>query len=78
MGVNYKFYKLALATGTCHLPLQGLNHELLHLLIFKPTPPRPLGPERNSVESRIEALCTLGKTSRTGLQTVRYSQEPIL
>ena len=26
-------YKLALATGTCHL-LQGLNHVLLQLLIF--------------------------------------------
>ena len=27
-------YKLALAIGTCHLPLQGLNHVLLQLLIF--------------------------------------------
>ena len=28
--VNYKW---ALAMGTCHLPLQGLNHMLLQLLI---------------------------------------------
>ena len=34
-------YKLALAIGTCYLPLQGLNHVLLRLLIFK-TPERSL------------------------------------
>ena len=27
------------------------------------------------VESRSEALCVQGKTGRTGLQTVKYSQE---
>ena len=27
-------YKLALAMGTCQLPLQRLNHVLLQLLIF--------------------------------------------
>ena len=27
-------YKLALATGTCHLALQGFDYVLLHLLIF--------------------------------------------
>ena len=27
-------YKLALAIGTCHLPLQGLNQVLLQLLTF--------------------------------------------
>ena len=27
-------YKLALAMGACHLPLQGLGHVLLQLLIF--------------------------------------------
>ena len=27
-------YKLVLAMGTCHVPLQGLNHVLLQLQIF--------------------------------------------
>ena len=27
-------YQLALATGTCHLPLQGVSHVLLRLLVF--------------------------------------------
>ena len=27
-------YTLALAMGACHLPLQGLNHVLLQLLVF--------------------------------------------
>ena len=48
---------------SCHLPLQGLNHMLLQLLIFN-TPWR--------VESRNEALCAQGKTGKTGLQIVRY------
>ena len=30
-GINYK---LALAVGTCHLPLQGLSQVLLQLLTF--------------------------------------------
>ena len=54
---------------SCHLPLQGLNHMLLQLLIFN-TPLR--------VESRNEALCAQGKTGKTGLQIVRYFQELIL
>ena len=29
-------YKLALAMGTCHRPLQGLNHVLLQLLALNP------------------------------------------
>ena len=29
-------YKLALAMGTCHPPLQGLNHVLLQLLALNP------------------------------------------
>ena len=65
-------YKLAIAIGTYHLPLQGLNHELLQLLSFN-TPWKQF-----RVESRDEALCALGKTGRTGLQIVRYFQELIL
>ena len=46
--------------GTCHLPLQGLNHVLLQLLIF------------NTLwrEFRVEKWGTLcsGKTGRTGLK----------
>ena len=61
-----------LQIGTCHLPLQGLNHALRQLLTFT-TPWKEL-----RVESRNEALCALGKTGRTGLQIVRYFQEPIL
>ena len=62
-------YNLALAMGTCHLPLQWLNHVLLQLLTFN-TPSKEF-----RVESRNEALCALGKTGRTGLQMVRYFQE---
>ena len=66
-------YKLAFSIGTCHLPLQGLNHVLLQLLTFN----TPLKEFR--VESRTEADTeALGKTGRTGLQIVRYFQEPIL
>ena len=64
--------KRQLQIGTCHLPLQGLNHELLQLLTFN-TPRKEL-----RVESRKEALWALGKTGRTGVQMVRYSQEKIL
>ena len=61
-----------LQIGTCHLPLQGLNHMLLQLLTFD-TPWKEF-----RVEGRNEALCALGKTGKTGLQIVRYFQEPIL
>ena len=44
-------YKLAPAMGNCHLPLQGLNHVLLQLLIAN-TPWKEL-----RVESRSEAGC---------------------
>ena len=59
---------LALATGTCHLPLQGLNHVLLQLLTFN-TPWRVF-----RVESRKEAWCGGGEqgTGKTGLQIVTY------
>ena len=40
---------------TCHLPLQGLNHEPLQLLTLN----NPLKELR--VEIRSEALCALGK-----------------
>ena len=66
--VNYLFFISTslicqLQIGTCHLPLQGLNHVLLQLLTFN-----TLWKEYR-VESRNEALCALGKTGRTGLQT---------
>ena len=44
-----------LEMGTCHLPLQGLNHELLHLLSLD----KQL--KDFKVETRSEALCALGK-----------------
>ena len=58
--------------STCHWPLQGVNHELLQPLTSN-TPWKEF-----RVESRNEALRALGKTGRTGLQIVRYFQEPIL
>ena len=68
-----------LQIGTCHghlpstyLPLWGLNHVLLQLLTFN-TPWKEF-----RVENRNEALCAQGKAGRTGLQMVRYFQEPIL
>ena len=63
--------KLKLALGTCHLPLQELNHVMLKLLTFN----APCNEFR--VESKNEAPCALGKTGRTGLQIVRYFQELI-
>ena len=51
-----------LQAGTCHLPLQRSNYELLQLLTFN-TPWKEF-----RVEIRNEALCVLGKTSRTGPQ----------
>ena len=65
-------YKLAPATGPCHLHLYGLIHVLLQLLIFN-TPERSSGWRAEMRNSVLE-----GKTGRTGLQIVRYSQEPIL
>ena len=44
-----------LETGSCHLPIHGLNHEPLQLLIFN-SPLKEL-----SVKIRSEALCALGK-----------------
>ena len=58
------FFQLQI--GTCHLPLQGLNHMLLQVLIFN-------NPWKEfKVESRNEALCALGKTGRTSLQIVIF------
>ena len=67
-------YKLSLAMGTCHLPLHGFNHVLLQLLTFN------ILWKEFRMQCRNEAVCAgLGVgTSRTGLQIVRYSQEPIL
>ena len=53
---------LELQVGTCHLPLQGLNHRPLQLLTFK----APWKEFR--VEISNNALCALGKTARTDLQ----------
>ena len=53
--------KLTFAIGTCHLPLQGLNHVLLLLIFNKPW-------KEFRLESRNEALCALGKIGRIGLQ----------
>ena len=61
-----------LQTGTCHLPLQGLNYEPLQLPTFN-TPWKEF-----RVEIRNEALWALGKTGRTGLQIVRCFQKKIL
>ena len=55
-------YNLALAVGTCHLPLQGLNQVVLQLLTFN-----TLWKEFR-VESGNEALSARGKTVRAGLQ----------
>ena len=55
-------YNLALAVGTCHLPLQGLNQVVLQLLTFN-----TLWKELR-IESGNEALSARGKTVRAGLQ----------
>ena len=68
--------RLALAMGTRYLPLQGLNHVLLQLLILN-TPWKELRVEKQ----KWGTLCSErggGETGRTGLQIVRYFQEPIL
>ena len=48
-------YKLALAMGTCCLPLQWLNHVLLQLLVFNSSW------KKFRVESKNEALLCSGK-----------------
>jgi len=62
-----------LQIGTCLLPVQGLNHVLLRLLIFN-TPWKEFG-----VESRKEALCWgRGEGDWQDRLSERYFQEPIL
>ena len=51
-----------LKIGTCPLPLQELSHKLLQPLTLN-TPRKDF-----RIEIGNEALCALGKTSRTGLQ----------
>lgn len=51
-----------LEKGASHLPLQGLNHEVLKLLNFN-TPQKEF-----RVELRNKALCLIGKSCKTGLQ----------
>ena len=58
-----------LQVGICHLPLQGLNHELLQPLTFN----TPWKESRGEV--RNEALCILGETGRS---SDRYCQEKML
>ena len=65
-------FSCQLRIGTCHLPLQGLNHKLLRLLTFN-TPWKQF-----RVEIRREALCALGRTCRTGLQIDRYFKKKVL
>ena len=64
-------YKLALAMGACHLPLQGLNQVLLQLLTFD-TPWK-----ESRVDSRNEALCTgrWGVGGKLAEQAFRQFQE---
>ena len=57
--------------GTCHLPLQGLNHVPLQPLTFY----TPEGVQCG--EQKRGTLCSR-KTDWIGLQIVRYSQELIL
>ena len=66
-------YKLALARGTCHLPLGGLNHVLLQLLIFS------FQGEKVKVESRNEAICAVREGPRGAVRpSDRCFQELIL
>ena len=74
--LSFVNYSLALAMGTFYLPLQGLNHVLLQLLVLN-TPWKELRVEKQ----KGGTLCSErggGETGRTGLQIVRYFQEPIL
>ena len=59
-------WQCQLKPSTCHLPLQGLSPWPLQSLISN-TPWK-----ESKEEIRKEALCVLGKTSRTCLQVVRY------
>ena len=61
-----------LQIGTCHLLLYGLYHVLFQLLTSN------ILWKAFRVESRNEALCAQGKTSRVSLQLVRYFHELIL
>ena len=72
MNPNLVDYKLALALGACHLPLQGLHHVLLQLLTFNTS--------WRSSEWRAEIRQSVlrGETGRATLQIIRCSQEPIL
>ena len=47
--------RLALARGTCHLPLEGLNHVLSQLLTFS------VQGKKLKVESRNQAVCAVGE-----------------
>ena len=60
---------MALATGTCHLPLQGLNHVLPQLLTFNP----PEGSSGWRAEKRHAVVrWVAGGTGKTGPQIVTY------
>ena len=61
--------QIGTSIGACHLPLQGLNHVLLRLLIFN-IPWKEFG-----VHSRNETFSVPGKTGRTGLQIVIFKSQ---
>ena len=63
---------VTLKVDICHLPLEAVSHKLLPLLTLNTSW------KEFRVEIRSEAFCVLGKTGRTGLQTVRYFQGKIL
>ena len=66
------YCQLQVAMVACHLPLQGLNYELLQLLTFNTFW------KEFRVESRNEVFCTLEKSGRTSFQVARNSQDLIL
>ena len=67
-GVNFK---LALATGTCHLSLQGLKNVLLQLLVFNT-------PESSSGLRAERRPSVQGAGGAGGLVGLLYFQEPSL
>ena len=60
--------------GTCHGCLPSTSTRVTSRAVAGTAPPTPMKEFR--MESRNEAFC--GKTGRTGLQIVRYSQELFL
>ena len=63
---------VTLKVDICHLPLEEVSHKLLPLLTLNTSW------KEFKVEIRSEVVCVLGKTGRTGLQTVRCFPGKIL